>query len=151
MIAFGKQGTHYLTQARFFGEKMVWVFQSGGWGWITNFFCDPMHTLRSSGYTLSGVYISLIYTIPHTNPQVSGGVHTLAKKSCFSRLFGSHPPDYLVISQLDTLLISLTSLLLIKIVDLTKAAMPRQGYTSIFIQNHISMHFKYTMNLIDDL
>ncbi len=25
---------------------------------------------------------------------VSAGVHTLAKKSCFSSLFGSHPPDY---------------------------------------------------------
>ncbi len=73
-------------------------------------------TLRSSGYTLSGIYFddsswsprtnlpenaflqpsfdvinipinqffSVIYTIPHTNPRVSAGVHTLAKKSCFS-------------------------------------------------------------------
>ncbi len=38
---------------------------------------------------------SLGYTIPHTNPWVSAGVHTLEKKSCFSSLFGSHPPDYL--------------------------------------------------------
>ncbi len=66
-------------------------------GWITIFLCNPMHTLLSSGYTLSWIYIddfiSLIYTIPHTNSWVSAGVHTLAKKSCFSSLFGSHPPD----------------------------------------------------------
>ncbi len=54
-------------------------------GGLQTFLCDPMHTLRSSGYTLSGIYIddlswsprmkfqlgdqfiSLIYTIPHTN------------------------------------------------------------------------------------
>ncbi len=103
-------------------------------GPLRTFLCDPMHTLRSSGYTLSGIYIddlswsprtnlpenaflqpsfdvinipikdtdissnlinlitfsgkfqlgdqffSVIYTIPHTNPWVSAGVHTLAKK-----------------------------------------------------------------------
>ncbi len=63
-------------------------------GGLRTFLCDPMHTFRSSGYTLSGIYIfSVIYTIPHTNLWVSAGVHTLAKKSCFSSLFGSHPPD----------------------------------------------------------
>ena len=41
-------------------------------------------------------FFSLIYSIPHTKPWVSAGVHTLAKKSCFSRLFVSHPPDYKV-------------------------------------------------------
>ncbi len=79
-------------------------------GRLRTFLCDPMHMLRSSGYTLSGIYnddlswsprrqlpenaFSLIYTIPHTNSRLSAGVHTLAKKSCFSSLFGSHPPDY---------------------------------------------------------
>ncbi len=83
-------------------------------GGLRTFLCDHMHTLRPSGYTLSGTYIddlswsprtnlpenaflqpffSVIYTIPYTNPWVSAGVHTLAKKSCFSNLFGSHPPD----------------------------------------------------------
>ncbi len=65
-----------------------------------------MHTFPSSVYTLSGIYIddlrkliilitfsgkfqledqfiSLIYTISHTNPWVSAGVHTLAKKKLF--------------------------------------------------------------------
>ncbi len=44
-------------------------------GGLRTFFCDPMHRLRSSGYTLSG-----IYSIPHTKPWVSAAVHTLAKK-----------------------------------------------------------------------
>ncbi len=51
-------------------------------GGLRTFFCDPMHRLRSSGYS-----------IPHTKPWVSAAVHTLAKKSCFSWLFGSHLPD----------------------------------------------------------
>ncbi len=34
-------------------------------GALRTFLGDPMHTLRSSGYTLSGIYI---YTILHTNP-----------------------------------------------------------------------------------
>ncbi len=46
-------------------------------GALRTFLCDPMNTLQSSGYTLSGIYIDdlswsprtkLIYTIPHTNP-----------------------------------------------------------------------------------
>ncbi len=60
-------------------------------GGLQTFLCDPMHRLRSSGYTLSGIYsddlswslrtnFSVTYTIPHTNPWVSAGVHTLGKK-----------------------------------------------------------------------
>ncbi len=41
--------------------------------------------------------ISFIYTMGHRNPWVSAGVHTLAKKSYFSSLFGSHPPDYKIV------------------------------------------------------
>ncbi len=94
-------------------------------GSLRTFLCDPMHTPRSSGYTLSGIYIddlgwsprtklpenallqpflavklsilntfsgkfqlgdqfiSLIYTIPHTNSWVSAGVQTLPKKKLF--------------------------------------------------------------------
>ena len=54
---------------------------------LRTFLCDPMHTLRSSGYTLCGTFlgkfqlgdqfISLIYTLPHTNTWVLAG----------------HPPD----------------------------------------------------------
>ncbi len=56
-----------------------------------------MHMLQSSGYTLSAwyIYFSLIYTIPHKNPWVfSRCAHPRNKKSCFSSLFDSHPPDY---------------------------------------------------------
>ncbi len=142
----------------FFPEKGHDSLVDGGG--LRTFLCNPMHTLRSSGYTLSGIYIddlswsphskkshmnhvglihikplrvlmshqsyaitlhecentisskviilntisgkfrlgdhfiSLNYTILNTNSRVSAGVHTLAKKSCFSTLFGSHPPDY---------------------------------------------------------
>ncbi len=113
-------------------------------GGLRTFLCDPMHTLRSSGYTLSGIYIddlswslrtklpenafpqplntfsgkfqlgdqfiSLIYTIPHTNSWASAGVHTLAKKSCFSSLFGSHPPDYIVNRKVDKCELSLNNM-----------------------------------------
>ncbi len=38
-------------------------------------FSSPMHTLRSSGYTLSGIYIDYL-----SYPWVSAGVQTLAKR-----------------------------------------------------------------------
>ena len=33
-------------------------------GGLRTFFCDPMHMLRSSGYTLSGIYIDDLRTSP---------------------------------------------------------------------------------------
>ncbi len=59
-------------------------------GGLRTHFSDPMLTLRSSGYTISVIYIedqfiSLIYTIPHT--WVSAGVHTLAKKVVLAGFF----------------------------------------------------------------
>ncbi len=33
-------------------------------GGLQTFLCDPMHTLRSSGYTLSGIYIDDLRTSP---------------------------------------------------------------------------------------
>ncbi len=56
-------------------------------GGLRTFLCDPMHTLRSSGYTLSGIsHIQIHRFRPVCIPS--------QKKSCFSRLFDSHPPDY---------------------------------------------------------
>ncbi len=36
-------------------------------GPLRTFLCDPMHTLRSSGYTLSGIYIDDLSWSPRTN------------------------------------------------------------------------------------
>ena len=37
-------------------QHIVWNSLVDGGG-LRTFFCDPMHRLRSSGYTLSGIYI----------------------------------------------------------------------------------------------
>ncbi len=65
-------------------------------GGLRTHFSDPMHTLGSSGYTLSGMYIDDFLNLHHpTYKSIGFGRFAQArKKSCFSSLFDSHPPDY---------------------------------------------------------
>ena len=63
-------------------------------GGLRTFLCDPMHTLRSSGYTLSGICID--------NSWVSANVHTLAKKKLFQQPFCQSSTRLLILRDFKT-------------------------------------------------
>ena len=81
-------------------------------GGLWTHFSDPMHTLRSSGCTISGIYFDDLSWSPRTkipeftlsHIQIHGfrPVCTPSqKKSCFSSLFGSNPLDYITCFRFD--------------------------------------------------
>ena len=47
-------------------QKVIPAISLVDGGRLRTFLCDPMHTLRSSGYTLSGIYIDDLSWSPRT-------------------------------------------------------------------------------------
>ncbi len=60
--------SHFLTYVSSVMLRPVSLVDGGG---LWTFLCDPMHTLRSSGYTLPGIYIDDLRTSPRRKRQVA--------------------------------------------------------------------------------